>query len=289
MTISEIKKMEIGNVVEVTGMLCRKDILTKPADGSPYLMVAVQDKTGTIEFPVWKRFEAANAALEIGNIYKVSGTLGEYKKVVQISYPTFYPAENENPEEYVPAFEVSAKDVERFHEIIGDFKDERYRKFLEACFNWKIKDSTVWELFYNVPAAVKHHHNKVHGTFIHTLTMMEQVLALKKIYGDHALINYDRLITKVVLHDISKTREYSYPVISRNPIKMDHMAMGAAFIMNVNDSVNILESKEIDDLGYAILSHHGEFGGYEIRTLEDEILHCVDMIDSRINNETQTE
>jgi 3'-5' exoribonuclease len=99
-------------------------------------------------------------------------------------------------------------------------------------------------------------------------------------------INKDRLMLKAIVHDIMKIKEYDFEgIIRRKSIKLDHLVMGAAYISEINDEVgNIITEEEMDDICYSILSHHGQFGNYEPKSIEDILLNAADVIDSQIVN-----
>jgi len=61
--------------------------------------------------------------------------------------------------------------------------------------------------------------------------------------------------------------------------------MGASYIEKINAEVgNVLSEEELDDICYSILSHHGEFGKFEPKGVEDILLNTADVIDSQIVN-----
>ena len=109
-------------------------------------------------------------------------------------------------------------------------------------------------------------------------------------YGDiNSVLNKDRLICKAILHDIKKVDEYEYEtVIRRKPGVIGHLIDGVTYLNKINEECNnILNREQIEDLTYAILSHHGQYGPYEPKTPEDVILHLADMADAKVVGELE--
>lgn len=287
-SICDLAFLPAGKPAAIEGVLSKKEVLLKN-DGTNYLLVALCDKSTTIEFPIWNNIDIANEALEVGRAYKVEGTVDFYREKLQIKFPKFYEIKDRDISEFIPSFDISQDDLDEFSGFVDAISDDKYKSFAKACFDKKIGEKTVWELFQIAPAATRHHHNKLGGLFVHTFGMMKLLKATLALYPDSSKINPDRLMVKVMLHDIMKIKEYTYPVIGRTKSKLDHLTLGITFITTVNEEHQILSDEELDNFCYGILSHHGKYGQYEPKTIEDDILHSLDMIDSRMNTESRDE
>ncbi len=52
--------------------------------------------------------------------------------------------------------------------------------------------------------------------------------------------------------------------------------------MFINDKIeNKLSNEDIEIITNAILSHNGEYGVFQMKTIEDILLHSCDMIDAK--------
>jgi len=292
MKVEDIAKLGNGDQIDITGLVSDKRIGRKK-DGNPYLTVIIQDNTGIIAFPLWDNFDHFMEAIKINSVIHVRGFAGLYNGVVQIKNPVLRQVTGEyNFEDYVPSYHIGKEQVEYFNKVV-DSLEEKYRKIAIAATGAFNTNSERWDAFYNCVAAEKYHGNKRGGLFIHTIGVMKTMEAILANYIEKPFhfdakdaINKDRLMLKAILHDLMKTEEYEYNgIITRKSIKMDHLVLGAAYVREINKELGgILSEEELDDICYSILSHHGEFGNYPTKGIEDILLNQADIIDSQIVN-----
>ena len=85
------------------------------------------------------------------------------------------------------------------------------------------------ELFYEVPAAVGHHHEYMGGLAEHTMQVLTGVLNTYSLYRKE--LNRDLLICGAILHDIGKVRCYELvdgiPAITKEGKFFDHLVIGS--------------------------------------------------------------
>ncbi|ACA56763.1 HD domain-containing protein [Clostridium botulinum] len=292
MKIADITSENSGEVVEFNALVNDKRTNYKK-DGSPYLLLILQDNTGTIAFPVWDKYEQLNNLLEINSIVAVKGVAAIFNGNMQIRNPAINVfKESINYSDFVPEYDIPKNLINYFNETINSLED-KYKKIAIAATGAMGYDKKRWNEFITCVAAEKFHGNKRGGLFLHTVGVMKTI---ENIIADYITnpfymsaqncINKDRLMLKAIVHDIMKIKEYDYEgIIRRKPIKMDHLVMGASYINEINSEVGkLLDEEELDDICYSILSHHGEFGNFEPKTIEDVLLNAADIIDSQIVN-----
>ncbi|APH20358.1 HD domain-containing protein [Clostridium botulinum] len=292
MKIADITSENSGEVVEFNALVNDKRTNYKK-DGSPYLLLILQDNTGTIAFPVWDKYEQLNNLLEVNSVVAVKGVAAIFNGNMQIRNPAINVfKESINYSDFVPEYDIPKNLINYFNETINSLED-KYKKIAIAATGAMGYDKKRWNEFITCVAAEKFHGNKRGGLFLHTVGVMKTI---ENIIADYITnpfymsaqncINKDRLMLKAIVHDIMKIKEYDYEgIIRRKPIKMDHLVMGASYINEINSEVGkILDAEELDDICYSILSHHGEFGNFEPKTIEDVLLNAADIIDSQIVN-----
>ncbi|ACO85838.1 HD domain-containing protein [Clostridium botulinum] len=292
MKIADITSENSGEVVEFNALVNDKRTNYKK-DGSPYLLLILQDNTGTIAFPVWDKYEQLNNLLEINSIIAVRGVAATFNGNMQIRNPAINVfKESINYSDFVPEYDIPKNLINYFNETINSLED-KYKKIAIAATGAMGYDKKRWNEFITCVAAEKFHGNKRGGLFLHTVGVMKTIENIIDDYITNPFymsaqncINKDRLMLKAIVHDIMKIKEYDYEgIIRRKPIKMDHLVMGASYINEINSEVGkILDEEELDDICYSILSHHGEFGNFEPKTIEDVLLNAADIIDSQIVN-----
>lgn len=292
MFIDDISRLSSGDTIEFTGLV--SDLRTgQKKDGNPFLIVIIQDRTGSISFPIWDNLDRFREIVEQNPILHVRGTAGSFNGAIQIKNPSVKPAGGELcASDFVPTYDIPDELVRYFNSVVDSLED-RYRKIAVAATGAFGTNSERWDAFYNCVAAEKFHGNKRGGLFIHTIGVMKTMESLLSNYIGNPfhmdagqVISRDRLMLKAILHDLMKSEEYEYETaIRRKCIKMDHLVLGAAFVRELNKECgNVLPEDELDDICYSILSHHGEFGNYPTKSIEDILLNQADLIDSQIVN-----
>ncbi len=139
----------------------------------------------------------------------------------------------------------------------------------------------------NSSAAVMMHHNFIGGLIYHTYRMLSLALKACDTYTN---LDKELLICGTAIHDIGKicsleTSEVGTATITIEGLLLDHAVIG---IEMVNDETkkNLYNPEKILMLKHMIASHHGRKEWDAIVTPsipEAEMLHLIDMIDSRMN------
>lgn len=292
MKIIDITSENNGEIVEFNALVNDKRTNYKK-DGSPYMLLILQDNTSTIAFPVWDKYEYLNNSLKINSVVSVKGVAATFNGNMQIRNPVINIYNGDiNYSDFVPQYDIPDNLVEYFNETLNKL-EPKYKKVAMAATGAMGYNHERWENFTTCVAAEKFHGNKRGGLFLHTVGVMKTI---EHIIGNYItnpfymnakeVISKDRLMLKAIVHDVMKIKEYDYEgIIRRKSIKMDHLVMGAAYINEINNELGkILSEEELDDICYSILCHHGEFGNFEPKTIEDILLNAADIIDSQIVN-----
>ncbi|AYD39390.1 HD domain-containing protein [Clostridium fermenticellae] len=292
MKIEDISKLSNGDSVEVLGMISDKRIGHKK-DGNPYIIMIIQDDTGSVAFPIWDNYQKLMDSTKEGIIVRVKGYAGSFNGNMQIKNPVIQVVtEDINYSEFVPSYDIPHELVTYFINTVNKLED-KYKKIAVAATGVSGYNNDRWKAFLTCVAAEKFHGNKRGGLFLHTIGVMKTMESILSNYIDNpfymdakSVISKDRLMLKAIIHDVMKIKEYDYSgIIRRKPIKLDHIVMGAAYIIEINNEVgNILDDDELDDICYSILSHHGEYGKFEAKGVEDILLNIADTVDSQIVN-----
>ena len=292
MKIKDIEELKNGEKVQFDALLSDKRTGWKK-DGSPYLLVIIQDSTGTLAFPIWDNYDKYNSTVEVNTIIRIKGIVTRYNGSIQVRNPIIENIDEElDYSEFVPVYEIPEKLVEYFNKVVENL-EEKYKKIAIGATGALGYNKERWNAFLSCVAAEKFHGNKRGGLFLHTVGVMKAVEDIIKNYittpfylSAADVINKDRLIVKAIVHDIMKIKEYDYNgIIRRKEIKLDHLVLGAAYIREINSEMgNPLGEEELDDICYSILAHHGEFGNFEPKGIEDILLNVADIIDSQVVN-----
>ncbi|MEG0728245.1 MAG: HD domain-containing protein [Anaerovoracaceae bacterium] len=289
MNISEIRDTKDRTHISFKGMLSEVKVL-ESSTGSSYINITFQDKDDAISFPIWDNIDEIKG-YETGQVYVISGQKASWNNTPQIKSPLILKCDDAKPEDYVPSYDITNEHIGEFNWIVDNLC-EPYKSTMRAALN-KLGDS-----FYTSVSATRHHGNKRGGLLLHTIGVVRNVESMIKNYSDNklidnyditSLINKDRLIFKALWHDIMKVYEYDSVAIKIRPNSVSHIYRSVAFLEAIlyhNKDIDFPE-EEFASVAKSILSHHGQYGPEEPKTIEDYMLHLADMIDAKIVGECE--
>ena len=243
-------------------------------------------KTGQGFLNVTKKWSYSPSDLDIikkGNVIRVDGTVKSFKDNLQISIDGAFIASKDDPnfEDVVAVspinFDTLKSDLDRCINLVSD---SDYHNLLVALFN----NEDIMERYLNFPAAVRNHHDFLHGILHHSLSMVHLIESIVLNYSD---LNKDLLICGALLHDIGKIVELSGPVgtvYTKEGLLLGHLLIGVEIVSKVGEEIN-MDKEKLLLLKHLIASHHGklEFGAIALpQTREAFILASVDDFDAKM-------
>lgn len=302
-----------GEVVQDVAVLTKAEEKLKQNGVELYLMVTVKNKFGSMTFPVWEKYKQLQI-LE-GKTINVSGFLSFYQDNPQLTRVRVSEETNPDLSYFAETYELKGNPEDEFKRHIEKLSDP-YRLFVLTAFGFlkgsdeeveKLRQlhprKNIWAEFIKAPSAVKHHQNKIHGNLLHTLGVLNAVNFMISSYFEEPFPEYevnenldfcpDRLRAGAMLHDIMKVEDYRFDTFIeyKHPDrKSDHRTNGASYLGQINLILNAvspekaLSDDDLNRLQYMLISHHGPYGTgvYEFHSLEDQMLHLADMMDSQI-------
>jgi 3'-5' exoribonuclease len=155
------------------------------------------------------------------------------------------------------------------------------KHLLEVIF----ADEEVALAYRTAPAAKTVHHNWIGGLIEHVLSLC--TLA-KSSAAHYPHIDFDLLLTGVLLHDIGKIRELHYARsfgYTTEGQLLGHIQIGAQMVLDKLRLMPDFPPRLRDLVVHMILSHHGElaFGSPKIPMFPEALLlHLLDNMDSKM-------
>jgi 3'-5' exoribonuclease len=252
--------------------------------GKPFINLVLADRTGEVEAKVWERAEQLSSLFQEGEILEVAGQAGSYKGQIQITITglkvvggeidpnIFLESATGDPSEMMNSLREVLKDVKDAH--LGPLND----RFLA--------DRHFVSMFKRAPAAKNFHHSYLGGLLEHTLSVCQMAAQVADHYPQ---LDRDLLLTGAFLHDIGKTREFSYDLkidYTDEGRLLGHIVLGAAMVDEKLVGLKNFPQELAVRLKHLLLSHHGEyeFGSPKRpKFLEAFALHFLDDLDAKIN------
>ncbi len=262
-------------------------ITAKKKDGASFLRLVLTDRTGSVPAVAWDNVDRISTAAVAGNCVAVSGDISEYQSSLQLTVKDLTAVEPTgiDPADFLPATD---KDVDamfsRLRQITNKMASGQIKTLLKLFWDDK---KFVEEQFKRAPAAKLMHHAYMGGLIEHTLSVVE--LALKVCQCYDGVLDQDLLVAGAMLHDIGKTREFSYALTidyTDEGRLLNHIVCGILMIEEKLEQLGAFFPEETAlQLKHLVASHHGnrEFGSPEPpKTLEALVLNHIDEIDAKI-------
>lgn len=254
-----------------------------------FLTLVLSDKTGQILARVWEKAPKLAETFAEGDVVKVLGKAEEYLGRLQIIVARLRPAkEGEyDLEDFLPHTE---RDVEEMlamvHQTIASIENPYLRAILDKFF----ADKEFVAAFSRAPAARRIHHAYLGGLLEHTVevvTLCQTVLTL------YPQIHRDLLITGALLHDVGKTKEFTYQHeidYSDEGRLLGHVVLSERMITERIAEIPDFPPELALRLRHLVISHHGRYEWGSPRrpkTLEACALHYIENLDAQVNRFAQ--
>lgn len=278
-----INQIHAGDVLSDCYVLAEKTMAQKK-DGNNYLNLVLSDRTGSIKGVVWDNVEKIASQTEAGAVVAVRGHVGQYRNNLQVVVKEMrmVPPDETDPSDFMLSTE---RDVHQMFERLVALSESLDAWYLKALFKAFWEDDSFTAQLKRAPAAKKMHHAYIGGLLEHTLSMA--VLA-DKISGHYNGIDRDLLVSGALLHDIGKTREFSYDMgidYSDEGRLVNHIVIGLQMIEEKIGTIASFPEEPALLLKHMVISHHGsrDLGSPEPpKTIEAVMLNCIDEMDSRV-------
>lgn len=275
----DVKDLSVGSIDQT--FLLSGAVIAETKNGKPFLRVNLVDMTGEIPGVQWD-CETAPAP----GVYRVRGFIEEYQGTLQCKIGSVE-ASGEDVGGFVRRSESSHEALHYRLAGIEMSLQGAYGEIVVMIFS----DEALREKFLTSPAATGNHHAYVGGLAEHTFSMFTLAHDIgthyNALYGK-GTVDLDLLLAGTLLHDLGKVVE-----LQQNDGFSHSYSVGGELVGHIAECVTIvhdacmatLASDEVRSrLLHMILSHHGqlEWGSpVKPKLLEAQILHLVDMIDSR--------
>lgn len=280
--MKKILEHAVGEPVDLF-LLIKQSTKGITTQGSPFMSLILQDKSGDIEAKLWDTKEEHERLYTAATIVKVGGEIHEYRGKNQLRIKSIRPAKEEEGitiSDLVPSAEKSKEVL--FEELMQYFFEMK-NPHIQRITRYLLKKHQ--EAFMVYPAATRNHHDYVSGLLDHVVSMLKLGKAIAELYPS---LNKDLLYAGIILHDIGKVYELSGPIGTQYTIEgnlLGHISIMVNEISKAAEELSI-EGEEVMLLQHVVLAHHGkeEWGSPKRPMIKEaEILHYIDNIDAKMN------
>jgi 3'-5' exoribonuclease len=281
MSTPSVSAMRPGQ--EVTGVFActRKDRLTTRT-GSPYLALELRDRTGAIQARAFREADALAGGFERGELVRVSGKIERFRDALVLELQDVRRAgddgETTDPARFLPTTFRDLDELDGFLEhLAGEVYDRRYRALLDRVLG----DTSLRSELRRAPCTIGGHHAYVGGLLEHTVAVATLAHELCQL---HPRLNSDLLLSAAIVHDLGRTREFTYGAefgLTEAGRMLGHLAIGQQIVC---EHAAALDEQRRLALLHCVLSHHGAspLHGGRFQSAEAVALHRLNTVDGSV-------
>ncbi len=236
--------------------------------GTPYLTVELRDRTGSILARAFRDADLLAGRFERGELVRVQGRVERYRDQLQVELRAIARAEGveADPAGFLP---VAHRDLDELEGFLEHLARELYEPGLRGLLECVLGDRELRSEIRRAPCSVPAragtpnpgragaavHHAYLGGMLEHTVAVASLALELCTM---HPRLDRDLLLSAALLHDLGKTREFTYGAeIARSEEGrlLGHVELGLRLLAPRYPSS--LAAPRRLALEHCILAHHG--------------------------------
>jgi 3'-5' exoribonuclease len=239
-----------GDDVDAVFACSRKDRLLARS-GSPYLALELRDRTGAIQARAFRDADLLAGRFERGDLVRVRGRVERFRDELQLEVRAVERADGADPAAFLPVAYRDVEELDGFLEhLCREVHDAEYRALLDTL----LADDALRADCRRASCTRNGHHAYLGGLLEHTVAVA--TLAMETCIL-HPRLNSDLLICAAIVHDLGKTREFTYGAdiaLSDEGRLLGHVVLGQQL---VDARAGAMSTERRLALAHCILTHHG--------------------------------
>jgi 3'-5' exoribonuclease len=245
-----IAALRAGDEVDGVFACARKDRL-QARSGLAYLALELRDRTGSIQARAFRDADLLAGRFERGDLVRVRGRVERFRDELQIEVRDAARAEAADPAAFLPVAYRDLDELDGFLEHLArEVHDPGYAALLERLLG----DDALRTAWRRAPCTRGGHHAYLGGLLEHTVAVATLALEACQL---HPRLNSDLLLCAALVHDLGKTREFTYGAaieLSDEGRLLGHLVLGQQLLEERMDG---LDAERRLALLHCVLCHHG--------------------------------
>jgi 3'-5' exoribonuclease len=258
-----IAGLRAGDEVDAVFACARKDRL-QARSGMPYLALELRDRSGAMQARAFRDADLLAGRFERGDLVRVRGRVERFRDELQLELREIARAEGADPAAFLPVAYRDLDELDGFLEHLArEVHDPGYSALLERLLG----DDALREAWRRAPCTIGGHHAYLGGLLEHTVAVATLAVETCQL---HVRLNSDLLICAALVHDLGKTREFTYGAAieqSEEGRMLGHVVLGQQIL---DPLMAELGAERRLALLHCVLTHHGadrRFGSPEALAL----------------------
>jgi 3'-5' exoribonuclease len=253
LTMAAVTALRPGQDVIGVFACTRKDRLVTRS-GSAYLALELRDRTGAVPARAFQNADALAGQFERGDVVRVRAKVERFRDELVLEVADIRRADDADgvdPGRFLPTAYRDLDELDGFLEhLASEVYDRGYRTLLDQL----LADADLRASWRRAPCTRGGHHAYLGGLLEHTVavaTLAHEVCQL------HPRLNSDLLLTAALLHDLGRTREFTYGAeigLTDEGRLLGHVVIGERML---TERMGGLDESHRLALLHCVLSHHG--------------------------------
>jgi 3'-5' exoribonuclease len=253
-TAPTISVLRPGQEVDGVFACTRKDRL-KTRTGSPYLALELRDRTGALAARAFQGADALAGRFERGDLVHVRGRVERFRDELSLEVSDIARIAADDgidPARFLPVAYRDVDELDGFLEhLAGEVYDRAYAELLRRL----LADAALRAQWRRAPCSRAGHHAYLGGLLEHTVavaTLAHETCQL------HPGLNSDLLICAALVHDVGRTREFTYGAeigLTEEGRLLGHLVIGERMLSE--RAAGVLDDSRRLALLHCVLCHHG--------------------------------
>jgi len=278
-----VNEVEPNRVIATSFLVHSKEIRQKKS-GELYLSLLLGDRTGELDAKMWDNVAEVIDAFDRDDFVKVKGLIQVFHNRPQLTVHKMRRMDDSEVD-YADSFPASRRDPDQMWDELRGIVAAVKNPHLKALLDAMLDDPDIARRYRRAPAAKQIHHAFLGGLIEHVLSLC----ALARLTAGHyPNVDYDLLLTGVILHDIGKIYELNYErgfSYSSEGQLLGHINIGLRMVADKLQGIPDFPPALRSLVEHMILSHHGqlEFGSPKLPQFPEALLlHYLDDMDSKM-------
>jgi 3'-5' exoribonuclease len=259
----------------------RKDRLVTRS-GTPYLALELRDRTGAIPGRAFRDADVLAGRFDRGDLVRVAGRVERFRDELQLEVRAITRVDPGavDPAQFLPVAYRDLDELDGFLEHLArDVHDAGYAALLVKLLG----DEGLRAQWRRAPCTRGGHHAYLGGLLEHTVavgTLASETCIL------HPRLNSDLLVCAALVHDLGKTREFTYGAeigLTDEGRLLGHVELGVRLLDDVARSIG-MDGERHAALLHCVLLHHGAdpAAGRRFASAEALALHRLNALDANV-------
>src|ERR1041384_2539518 len=278
-----VSELEPNKLIQTSFLVHAKEIRQKKG-GEFYLSLLLADRTGELDAKMWDNVAEVLDAFDRDDFVKVKGLIQVFHNPPQLTIHKLRRMDDSEID-FVDYFPSSRRDPgqmwSELRALVAGMTNSHLKSLLDAVLD----DPEIAARYRRAPAAKQIHHAFLGGLLEHVLSLCSLARATAAHYPH---VDFDLLLTGVVLHDVGKIYELNYErgfSYSNEGQLLGHIHIGLRMVAEKLRGIPDFPAPLRSLVEHMILSHHGqlEFGSPKVPQFPEALLlHYLDDMDSKM-------